>query len=83
MSIQKMLLDLQDGNFSGFGYRLLSYVALALLGYLLHRVIRSLARRQETSRTASSFRAALGFPRRGPQLGRFRTAEADSGVVAH
>jgi len=41
MSIQKMLLDLQDGNFSGFGYRLLSYVALALLGYLLHRVIRS------------------------------------------
>jgi hypothetical protein len=41
MSIQKMLLDLQDGNFSGFGYRLLSYVALAILGYLLHRVIRS------------------------------------------
>jgi hypothetical protein len=41
MSIQKMLLDLQDGNFTGLSYRLLSYVALFILGYLLHRVIRS------------------------------------------
>lgn len=41
MSIQKMLLDLQDGNFVGLSYRLASYVALFILGYLLHRVIRS------------------------------------------
>lgn len=41
MSIQKMLLDLQDGNFVSLSYRLASYVALFILGYLLHRVIRS------------------------------------------
>jgi hypothetical protein len=41
MSIQKMLLDLQDGNFVSLSYRLASYVALFVLGYLLHRVIRS------------------------------------------
>ena len=41
MSIQKMLLDLQDGNFVGLSYRLASYVALFILGYLLHRVIRT------------------------------------------
>lgn len=41
MSIQKMLLDLQDGNLSGFAYRLACYVALLLLGYFLHRVIRT------------------------------------------
>src|SRR5262245_39414301 len=41
MSIQKMLLDLQDGNLVSFGYRLASYVALFILGYLLHRVIRT------------------------------------------
>ena len=41
MSIQKMLLDLQDGNFVSFGYRAASYVALFFLGYLLHRVIRA------------------------------------------
>ena len=41
MSIQKMLLDLQDGNLVGFGYRAASYVALFFLGYLLHRVIRA------------------------------------------
>ena len=40
MSIQKMLLDLQDGNFVSLGYRLASYVALFFMGYLLHRVIR-------------------------------------------
>ena len=41
LSIQKMLLDLQDGNLPGFAYRLASYAALLLLGFLLHRVIRS------------------------------------------
>jgi len=41
MSIQKMLLDLQDGNFASFAYRLASYVALFISGYLLQRVIRS------------------------------------------
>ena len=40
MSIQKMLLDLQDGNFVSLGYRVASYVALFFMGYLLHRVIR-------------------------------------------
>jgi hypothetical protein len=41
MSIQRMLLDLQDGNLLSFGYRLASYVALFVLGFFLHRVIRS------------------------------------------
>ena len=41
LSIQKMLLDLQDGNYVSLGYRAASYVALFCLGYLLHRVIRS------------------------------------------
>lgn len=41
MSIEKMLLDLQDGNLVGLGYRLVTYVALFLLGYLLHRMIRT------------------------------------------
>lgn len=41
MSIQKMLLDLQDGNFVSLGYRVATYVALFILGYLLHRVIRT------------------------------------------
>ena len=41
LSIQKMLLDLQDGNLTGFAYRLACYAALFLLGYFLHRVIRT------------------------------------------
>jgi len=41
MSIQKMVLDLQDRNFVSFGYRAASYGALFLLGYLLQRVIRA------------------------------------------
>jgi hypothetical protein len=41
MSIQKMLLDLQDRNFVRFGYRAASYVALFFMGYLLQRVIRA------------------------------------------
>lgn len=41
MSIQKMLLDLQDGNFFSLSYRLASYVALFILGYVLQRVIRA------------------------------------------
>lgn len=42
MSIQKMLLDLQDGNLASFAYRLITYIALFVLGYLLHRTIRGL-----------------------------------------
>jgi hypothetical protein len=41
MSIQKMLLDLQDGNFVSFSYRVASYVALFFMAYLLQRVIRA------------------------------------------
>lgn len=41
MSIQKMLLDLQDGNFVSLGYRIASYAAFFFMGYLLHRVIRT------------------------------------------
>jgi len=41
MSIQKMLLDLQDRNFVSFGYRAASYVALFFMGYWLQRVIRA------------------------------------------
>jgi len=41
LSIQKMLLDLQDGNYASFVSRLASYLALFAIGYLLHRVIRS------------------------------------------
>jgi hypothetical protein len=41
MSIQKMLLDLQDGNFVSLGYRVASYIALFFMGCSLHRVIRA------------------------------------------
>lgn len=41
LSIQKMLLDLQDGNLAGFGSRFATYLALFVIGYFLHRVIRS------------------------------------------
>ena len=40
LSIQKMLLDLQDGNYTSFAYRVASYVVLFFIGYSLHRVIR-------------------------------------------
>jgi Na+-driven multidrug efflux pump len=41
LSIQKMLLDLQDGNLTGFGSRFATYLTLFAIGYFLHRVIRS------------------------------------------
>ena len=41
MSIQKMLLDLQDGHFVSFGYRIASYVALLFMAHFLQRVIRA------------------------------------------
>jgi hypothetical protein len=41
MSIERMLLDLQDGNYTSFAYRLATYVALFVIGYFLHRVIRT------------------------------------------
>jgi len=42
LSIEKMLLDLQDGNLASFAYRLVTYIALFILGYLLQRTIRGL-----------------------------------------
>jgi hypothetical protein len=42
LSIQRMLLDLQDGNLASFASRLVTYIALLVIGYLLHRTIRSL-----------------------------------------
>jgi len=41
LSIQRMLLDLQDGNYLSLSYRILSYITLLAIGYFLHRVIRS------------------------------------------
>jgi hypothetical protein len=41
LSIQKMLLDLQDGDYVSLGYRLASYAVLFVLGYFLQRIIRS------------------------------------------
>jgi hypothetical protein len=41
MSIQKMMLDLQDGNYASFGSRLAAYVALFVIGYGLHWVFHS------------------------------------------
>ena len=40
LSIERMLLDLQDGNLPGFLSRLGTYLVLFSLGYLLHRVLR-------------------------------------------
>jgi hypothetical protein len=42
LSIQRMLLDLQDGNLMSFASRLATYVALLVIGFLLHRTIRGL-----------------------------------------
>lgn len=41
LSIQRMLLDLQDGNYVSLSYRAGSYAVLFFLGVLLHRVVRS------------------------------------------
>ena len=41
LSVQKMLLDLQDGDYVSFAYRLSSYVVLVVLGFFLQRIIRS------------------------------------------
>jgi len=40
LSIQEMLLDLQDGNYASFTSRLITYVALLVIAYFIHRVIR-------------------------------------------
>jgi hypothetical protein len=40
LSIQKMLLDFQDGNFTSLGYRVATYIALFVIALFLHRVIR-------------------------------------------
>jgi hypothetical protein len=41
LSIQKMLLDLQDGDLVGFGTRFATYLGLFAIGYFLQRLIRS------------------------------------------
>jgi hypothetical protein len=41
LSIQKMLLDLQDGDLIGFARRLLTYLGLFTMGYFLNRAIRN------------------------------------------
>jgi hypothetical protein len=41
LSIQRMLLDLQDGDYVGLTYRLASYAVLFVLGYLLQRIVRT------------------------------------------
>jgi hypothetical protein len=40
LSIQEMLLDLQDGNYASFTSRLITYVALLVIAYFIHRMIR-------------------------------------------
>jgi hypothetical protein len=41
LSIQKMLLDFQDGNYASLASRVACYLALFLIVYFLHRAIRS------------------------------------------
>ena len=41
LSIERMLLDLQDGDYVNLAYRLGSYAALFLLGYFLQRAVRT------------------------------------------
>jgi hypothetical protein len=37
LSLQRMLLDLQDGDYAGFGMRLLTYAALFVFAFLIRR----------------------------------------------
>jgi len=55
LSVQRMLLDLQDGHFISFAYRLASYLALFFIGYFLHRVIRGLLDSEKRARPRTSF----------------------------
>lgn len=54
LSIQKMLLDLQDAHYESLASRFATYVALLVLAYFIHRLIRSkldqLKRRSAASR---------------------------------
>jgi ABC-type multidrug transport system fused ATPase/permease subunit len=52
LSLQRMLLDLQDGNYSSLVSRALSYLGLFAIGYLLHRVIRA---------KLNAYKGRLGF----------------------
>jgi hypothetical protein len=47
-----MLLDLQDGNYASFSSRLITYVALFVIAYLIHRVIRVKLNSLKSSRVA-------------------------------
>ena len=52
LSIQRMLLDLQDGNYASFTSRLITYVALFVIAYFIHRVIRVKLDSLKSSRVA-------------------------------
>ena len=41
LSIERMLLDLQDGDYVSLAYRLATYAALFVLGYFLQRIVRA------------------------------------------
>jgi hypothetical protein len=41
LSLQRMLLDLQDGEYSSFGIRLLTYLALFVFAFLIRRWLRN------------------------------------------
>jgi len=41
LSIQRMLLDLQDGDYVSLTYRVASYAVLFVLGYFLERMVRT------------------------------------------
>ena len=41
LSIQRMLLDLQDGDYVNLSYRVASYAVLFVLGYFLQRIVRT------------------------------------------
>ena len=41
LSLQRMLLDLQDGEYASFGMRLLTYAALFVFAFLIRRWLRS------------------------------------------
>jgi hypothetical protein len=52
LSIQRMLLDLQDRNYARFTSRLITYVALFVIAYFIHRVIRVKLDSLKSSRVA-------------------------------
>jgi hypothetical protein len=56
LSLQRMLLDLQDGEYASFGTRLLGYLALFVLGFQIRRWWRA----RWAQRRATTARSRLG-----------------------